>query len=56
MSIKGAQPESTARRDAGARQELRTSCVDAALAILEEPEGPEVDIREVASNVGKKGR
>jgi len=36
-----------------ATEVLRQACVDAALHILAEPDGPEVDIREVARRIGK---
>lgn len=36
-----------------ANDRLRAACVEAALGILDEPHGPEVDIREVARRIGK---
>ncbi len=36
-----------------ATERLRAACVQAALEILDDPHGPEVDIREVARRIGK---
>lgn len=53
MSIKSAPVTSRRPSPPAAEAALRTACVDAALAILDEPHGPEVDIREVARRIGK---
>jgi len=53
MSIQPVSHGTQGPPEKSAEVALRSACVDAALAILDEPQGPEVDLREVARRIGK---
>ena len=61
MNLTSSSHHALPRQDSGAHpgvpvdaaDRLRAACVEAALEILDDPHGPDVDIREVARRIGK---